>query len=34
MTNSYRREYENDKRLVRWVDWDGRTYTFTLKTTF
>ena len=34
MTNSYRREYENDPRLVRWVDWDGRTYTFTLKTTF
>ncbi len=34
MTNSYRREYENDPTLVRWVDWDGRTYTFTVKASF
>ena len=34
LTNSYRKEYETDPRMIRWVDYDGRTYTFTIKGTF
>ncbi|WP_443751268.1 TonB-dependent receptor [Asticcacaulis solisilvae] len=34
MTNSYRQEYETDPRMIRWIDYDGRTYTFTVKATF
>ncbi len=34
LTNSYRKEYETDPRMVRWIDYDGRTYTFTVKGTF
>ncbi|WP_031238263.1 TonB-dependent receptor [Asticcacaulis sp. AC466] len=34
MTNSKRFEYENDTKLVRWIDYDGSTYTVTVKATF
>jgi TonB-dependent receptor len=34
LTNSLRYEYENDHNLVRWIDYDGRTYTFTVKANF
>lgn len=34
MTNSKRFEYENDKRIVRWIDYDGSTYTLSVKATF
>jgi TonB-dependent receptor len=34
LTNTYRKEYETDPRMVRWIDYDGRTYTFTLKANF
>ncbi|ESQ91853.1 hypothetical protein ABENE_09475 [Asticcacaulis benevestitus DSM 16100 = ATCC BAA-896] len=34
MTNSKRFEYENDSKLVRWIDYDGSTYTVTLKAIF
>ncbi len=34
LTNSLRYEYENDHNLVRWIDYDGRTYTFTIKANF
>ncbi|HWU48659.1 MAG TPA: TonB-dependent receptor [Asticcacaulis sp.] len=34
MTNAKRHEYENDTRLVRWIDYDGSTYTLTVKASF
>lgn len=34
LTNSYRNEYETDPRMVRWIDYDGRTFTFTAKASF
>jgi TonB-dependent receptor len=34
MTNSKRFEYENDYKLVRWIDYDGSTYTLTVKANF
>ena len=34
MTNSKRCEYENDYKLVRWIDYDGSTYTLTVKANF
>ena len=34
MTNAKRYEYENDTRLIRWIDYDGSTYTLTVKATF
>lgn len=34
LTNAIRQEYENDTRLARRVDYDGRTYTLTARATF
>ena len=34
LTNSYRKEYETDPRMIRWIDYDGRTYTMTVKASF
>ena len=34
LTNTYRKEYETDPRMIRWVDYDGRTFTFTAKASF
>ncbi|MFT4076936.1 MAG: TonB-dependent receptor [Asticcacaulis sp.] len=34
LTNSLRYEYENDEAIVRNIDYDGRTYTLTVKTNF
>ena len=34
MTNEKRYEYENDERIVRWIDYDGRTFTVTLRGAF
>jgi outer membrane receptor protein involved in Fe transport len=34
LTNAVRQEYENDTRLARRVDYDGRTYTLTARATF
>ncbi|MDR6530380.1 TonB-dependent receptor [Caulobacter rhizosphaerae] len=34
LTNAKRFEYENDHRVSRWVDYDGRTYTLTARATF
>jgi outer membrane receptor protein involved in Fe transport len=34
LTNSMRYEYENDYDLVRNIDYDGRTYTLTVKANF
>ncbi|WP_310082983.1 TonB-dependent receptor [Caulobacter sp. BE254] len=34
LTNAVRFEYENDHRVSRWVDYDGRTYTLTARATF
>jgi TonB-dependent receptor len=34
LTDSGRFEYENDTRVSRWVDYDGRTYTLTARATF
>ncbi len=34
LTNSYRKEYETDPRMIRWIDYDGRTFTFTAKANF
>ncbi|WP_349323055.1 TonB-dependent receptor [Asticcacaulis sp. MM231] len=34
MTNAKRFEYENDSKLVRWIDYDGSTYTLTVKAIF
>jgi TonB-dependent receptor len=34
LTNSYRKEYETDPRMIRWIDYDGRTITLTAKATF
>jgi len=34
LTNSYRKEYETDPRMIRWIDYDGSTYTLTVKGTF
>ena len=34
LTNAIRQEYENDPRLARRVDYDGRTFTLTARATF
>jgi TonB-dependent receptor len=34
LTDSKRFEYENDTRVSRWVDYDGRTFTATARATF
>ncbi|TCS18082.1 TonB-dependent receptor [Caulobacter sp. BK020] len=34
LTDSSRFEFENDRRVSRWVDYDGRTYTLTARATF
>lgn len=34
ITNEKRYEYENDQRVVRWIDYDGRSFTLTARTTF
>jgi len=34
LTNATRIEYENDERLIRRADYDGRTFTATVRTTF
>jgi len=34
LTDSKRFEYENDTKVSRWVDYDGRTYTLTARATF
>lgn len=34
ITDEKRYEYENDTRFVRWIDYDGRTFTLTGRATF
>ncbi|WP_235522730.1 TonB-dependent receptor domain-containing protein, partial [Caulobacter sp. Root342] len=34
LTDSKRFEYENDTKVSRWVDYDGRTFTLTARATF
>jgi outer membrane receptor protein involved in Fe transport len=34
LTDAVRFEYENDRRVTRWVDYDGRTITLTARATF
>jgi outer membrane receptor protein involved in Fe transport len=34
LTNAIRIEYENDPRLIRRADYDGRTFTLTARATF
>jgi outer membrane receptor protein involved in Fe transport len=34
LTDSARFEFENDRRVSRWVDYDGRTFTVTARATF
>ncbi|MBW8733129.1 MAG: TonB-dependent receptor, partial [Asticcacaulis sp.] len=34
LTNTYRKEYETDPRMIRWIDYDGQTFTLTVKGTF
>ncbi len=34
LTNTYRQEYETDPRMIRWIDYDGQTFTLTVKGTF
>jgi outer membrane receptor protein involved in Fe transport len=34
LTNAIRIEYENDPRLIRRADYDGRTFTVTARATF
>jgi len=34
LTNATRSEYENDPMLPRRIDYDGRTYTLTIRSSF
>lgn len=34
LTNSYRKEYQGDERMIRQIDYDGRTITATVRATF
>ncbi len=34
LTDAVRFEYENDHKVARWVDYDGRTFTLTARATF